>query len=606
MSFDMIYTFSVLAIAVLFFIFEWIRADVVAVLVLVSLTVGGVLTPDEAFAGFSSNAVIAIGALLVVSTGLVRSGVVKWIADHLKSIVRDSRRLLILTSTLIPGILSGFINIVAAVTIFIPAVRRMARQSNQDSAILLLPMAVTGLVGANLSLIGASHNLVVDSLLQEAASESFGFFEFSPIGAVLVVVAVIHALLFGPWLLKGKKDNGSEEEDQHTDDEDLINIYEMNNRLWEILVMSGSSVAGKPLKEIGMGTDYGLNPILVLRNGDQHPVENSDFRLAEKDVVAVGGREERVMAFAQSHDNISVLGQPDLKEEYSWSAFELVEVVVPPRSPAIDRTLREIHVRRDFGLTCIALWRKDQAYRTETRDRKLKEGDALLLFGSRERVCRFDPKPDFLWRHPPQEEEAPAELRHLGPWAALIFLAVILSAAFNLVSIAVAALAGAVLMILIGILTPRQSYDAISWKTLILIGGMYPVGTALEKTGAASLLSDLIVNSVGTYGTIYALVGVAFLAMVLTQPMHNAVVAVIMTPVAVKVAEALSSNPKAFAVAVIVGASASFLMPVGHPAPLLVQKPGGYSNADYFKYGIGLNLVILAVVAGMVPLLWSL
>jgi di/tricarboxylate transporter len=187
-----------------------------------------------------------------------------------------------------------------------------------------------------------------------------------------------------------------------------------------------------------------------------------------------------------------------------------------------------------------------------------------------------------------------------------IFLAVILTAAMGWVSIAVAALGGAALMAILGIMPPGRIYRKVDWRTLILIGGMYPVGTALQKTGAAAGLADLVLHLVGGLGAVPSLTAVGLLALLLTQPMHNAVAALIVTPVALQIAETLGGNPKAFALAVVVGASASFIMPVGHPAPLLVKEPGGYRNLDYLKFGAGAALFVLAVIAVVIPLLWPL
>ncbi len=604
MDLNIILILVILGIAVLFFIFEWIRPDVVAVLVLVTLTVTGIITPEEAFSGFSSNAVIAIAALLVIGAGLVRSGVVRWMSDQLGRIVSDRKGFLLVVTTGSAGLLSGFINIVAAVSIFIPAVLRMAHRCRVSPSKLLLPMAVTSLLGANLTLIGASHNLVVDSLLRETTQESFGFFEFTAVGAVLLVVSVLYSLFFGRFLLPDNHKNDNEADLPSRDD--VIDTYALNERLWEILIRPKSDVVGKPLKEIGMGKQHGLSPIMVIRKKEALPVENEEFQLQEKDVVAVGGCEERIEDFMENHEGLVFMGQADGHEEFSWSMFELVEIVVPPRSAVIDHTLRDLDFREDTGLTCIALWRDNRPFRTDARDRNLKGGDALLLFGAKERVRNFKPEPDFLWLRKPPEEEAPLELRHLGPIAAAIFAAVIISAALGWVSIAVAALAGAALIILTGILGPKLAYKEVNWRTVVLIGGMYPVGVALEKTGAAGRMADLLVAWGGGYGPVYALLAVAFLTVCLTQPMHNAVAALIMTPVALDVAKAMDSNPKAFALAVIIGASASFLMPVGHPAPLLVQKPGRYRNRDYFYFGIGLGAILLGVVAGIIPLLWPL
>ncbi|MFO7962848.1 MAG: SLC13 family permease [Desulfobacterales bacterium] len=604
MSFEAYVVIGILAAAVVMFSFEWLSPDVVAVLVLFSLVWTDILTPQEAFSGFGSSAVIAIGAILVLGAGLVRSGAVRWVAERLGVLAGSSYRRLLLVSTVVPGLLSGFINIVAAVSIFIPAVLRLARRSRFKSSGFLLPMAVSGLVGANLSLIGASHNLVVNSLLQEKTNESFGFFEFTPIGIVLLAGIVLYAVFLSEILLR--TENKTASENAFGPVSDLVATYRLNDRLWEVLVTPDSSACCRTLGDIGPGKHYGLGVLMILRGHDQLPVENKDVPIQGNDVLALSGSRERVEAFIHDHNGMVLMGQPQAEKDFTWSAFDLVEVVIPPRSRLIGMTLREAGLRSNWGLTGIALWRDNRPYRTDIRDRKLQPGDGLLLFGSRYDVEHFKPKPDFLWLQKPRKQEAPLHLRKYAPVAAVIFLAVIISAAFNVLSIAVAALGGAALMIITGILTPKLAYRKIEWRTLILIAGMYPIGTALQKTGAADRLADIIIATAGTWGVVPALVAVGFLALILTQPMHNAVAALIVTPIALQIAESLNANPKAFALAVIVGASASFIMPVGHPAPLLVKGPGKYRNSDYLKFGIGAALFVLAVIAVAIPAIWPI
>jgi di/tricarboxylate transporter len=603
MNFDAYLVIAMLAAAVLLFSFEWIAPEVTALLVLISLVVTRILTPQEAFEGFSSSAVITIGALLVIGAGLVRSGAVKWLADRLGALAGTSYRRLLLVSTIVPGVLSGFINIVATISIFIPAVLRMIRQSGIGPAGLLLPMAVSGLMGANLSLFGASHNLVVNSLLQQETNKSFGIFEFAPLGLILLLGTTLYALLVSKKVLNEKEGQVSFSRDSvHA----LVNVYQLDERIWEIQVETESSVCCKSLEEIGIGRKYGLSVFMALRGDKQIPIEDRSFVIKPDDVLALAGRRERVQDLVRDHNGLVLMGQPVAKEEFTWSAFDILEVVVPPRSEMAGRTLREKRFRHATGLTPIGLWRDDRSFRSGIYDRRLKAGDAILLFGSRTRVNEFRPEPDFVWLQMPRMQEAPLHLRKFAPFAALIFLAVIVSASMDWLSIATAALAGAIAMILLGILDTREAYRRIDWRTLILVAGMYPMGTALQKSGAASGLADLILHSAGSWGAVPALVAVGLLALLLTQPMHTAVAALIMTPVALQVAVTLNANPKAFAVAVIVGASASFLMSVGHPAPLLVRKPGAYSNLDYLKFGIGPALFVLAVIATVIPLMWPL
>ena len=604
MSVDAYLVLGILAAAVVFFSFDWIAAEIVAVIVLVLLAATGILSPREALSGFSSEAVAAVGGLLVIGAGLVRTGAVRWMADRLSTLAGGGIKGLLLISTAVPGVLSGFINIVAAVGIFIPAVLRLSRRSGQEPARLLLPMAVSALLGANLSLIGASHNLVVNGLLRQETQESFGFFEFTPVGIVLVAGIALYSLLVGRLTLGHEVRTASPDEPQGPDD--LMGTYRLDERFWEVLVQPGSSACCSAVGEVGFGRNYGLGVLMVLRQGRHLAVEDGDFGIRPNDVLALIGRRERVEAFTRDHTGLVLMGQPQARKEFTWSVFDLVEVAVPPRSKWIGTTLREGGLRHRSGLTGVGLWREGRPVRTDVGNRELRAGDGILLFGSRSHVRDFSPDPDLVWVRKPHPQEAPLHLRKLAPAAVSIFLAVILSAAMGWVSIALAALAGAALMAVLGIMPPGRIYREVDWRTLILIGGMYPMGAALQKTGAAAGLADLVLRLVGDWGAVPALTAVGLLALLLTQPVHNAVAALIATPVALQVAMSMDANPKAFALAVMVGASASFLLPVGHPAPLLIREPGRYRNRDYLTFGTGAALFVLMVIAVVIPVLWPL
>jgi di/tricarboxylate transporter len=301
-----------------------------------------------------------------------------------------------------------------------------------------------------------------------------------------------------------------------------------------------------------------------------------------------------------------LIGPPKEQMEFPSSNAELVEVVVPPRSSAIGKTMRELKLRNRTGLTGVALWRHGRAFRTDARDRALQEGDGLLLFGACERTRNFDPAPDFLWLQPPPADVPPPESRRQAPIAVAILIMVVVVAAFDWLSIAVTALAGAAAMVVLGILTARQAYAAVDWRTIALIGGMYPMGKALQNSGTMDLFSEFLTSDVGGLGPRGALLTLALLAIALTQPLHSSVVAVILTPLALGVSQALGANPIPFALSVMVGASASYLMPVGHPAPLLVETPGQYRAADYLRFGLGPVLIVFAVIAFLIPLIWPL
>lgn len=595
---------GVLAGAIVLFLSNRMRPDLAAILVLMALVIAGSVTTEEALAGFGSTAVVTVAALLVIGAGLVRTGVVQCIADCLKWLAGKSQNRLLLASTALPGVLSGFVNIIAAVSLFIPAVLHLSQRSNVAARSLLLPMAATALAGANLTLIGAGHNLVVNDLIETAGVKPFGLFELAPAGAILLGLIVAYNWLFAARLLSLEE---TQLEIGSADAPDrLVRLYELADFLWEVWVKPEAAVIGQPLNQIGIGRKYGLSVLSVVRAQGRHHIQKGELRIQDDDILLLGGRQSRVLQLCSEVRGLHLEGHPRAQEAFPSSRAELIEVSVPPRSTAIQKTVRDLHLRESTGLTAIALWREGKPYRTEVMDRPLREGDAILLFGERTKARQFEPAPMLQWMQPPRKEEAPQELRYLGPWTAAVLVAVVLVSALGWLSIATAALLGGAGMIFLGALSPKQAYESIDWRVIVLIAAMLPLGTALQKTGAAQLLSDLIVNSLGPFGPRGVLLAVAGLALLLTQVMHNAAVAVIVAPIAVDAAASLQSNPKAFGVAVIIGASAAFLLPVGHPALLLVQEPGRYRTRDYLKYGTGLVVITGLVIAVFVPIFWPL
>jgi di/tricarboxylate transporter len=579
-----------------------VRPDLVAVLAATGLALGGVLTPREALAGFGSPAVVAIASLLVIGAALVRTGVVRRIALSLQRIAGGSPTRLLLVSTGAPGLLSGFINIVAAVSVLIPAIRRLAQGGALPAPRLLLPMAYAGLMGANLSLIGASHNLVVHGLLEDAGHPGLGFFELTPLGAALVALTMIYSLLLGPRLLPRGVEGGGAGPPHRP----LEEIYGLSERLWQLWVRPDGGAAGRSLASLALSRAHGLAVVALERGDAQEPVDRGDLRLQGDDVLLVVGRRERAEGLAAAEPGLALLEPPREGQPFPASGAELAEVVVPPRSDALGRAVRACRLRERTGLTPVALWREDRPVRTDVAEQTLAPGDALLLYGPRSAMRGFEPAPEFLWSRPPREHEAPPELRRLAPASAALFLLTLGVAAAGWLPVAIATLLGAAALVTLGALGPAQAYRAVDWRTVVLVAGMLPMGTALEQTGVAARLAEGLAGALAPLGPRGVLAGVTVATMLLTQPLHNAAVAVIMTPVALTAAELAGADPRGFAVAVVAAASAKFLLPVAHPATLLVQGPGGYRGRDYLRFGLGLQVLVLALVVLLVPLLWPL
>ncbi|HED24050.1 MAG TPA: SLC13 family permease [Firmicutes bacterium] len=599
MNTDVAFTLSIFGAVILLFATGWIRMDIVPLLIPAALILAGLVSAEEVFAGFSSSAVITIAALFVITTGLVRSGVVNQVVDYLSRLVGRSRLRLIAAGTMLPGAMAGFIIVTATALFFIPTVMRLAFRSKIPKTKLLLPMVISCLLGANITLIGASHNLVVNSLVEEALGYGFSFFEFMPAGAVLLAVGVLYSLFFAWRLLP---DEDPPEEITALDKPNLIKIYGLADRLWEIWVQEDSDALGKSIREMGLGERFGLVLVAVARAEGQTAKGFEELVLERDDVLLVLGREEKVRELTEA-EGLFFAGHPREQKQFPLSSAELVELVIPPRSPVIGRTLSGMDFRRNTGLSGIALWRGERPYRTDVGNMPLQEGDGLLLFGDRRRTRSFQPGVNFRWLHPPRKQESPPELRRYGPMAIIILLLVITAAALQWLPVAVAAVTGAAAMVLFGILRPGEIYTSIEWRAIILIGCLYPLGTALENSGASILLTDGILQA-GGYQPLVVLALISGLTIMLTQPLHNVAAAVIMTPVALQAASALGTNPKTFIMGVIIGASVAFLLPTGHPVVMLVKKPGGYRIKDYFRFGSGLVFLVFTIIIFLVPVFW--
>ena len=600
MTLEIIMAVAVLAAVVLFFITGWIKLDVVPLLIPVALIVTGLVDAGEVFSGFSSSAVITVASLFVITSGLVRSGVVNRVADTLSRVIQKSKSRLMVVGTLVPGLFAGFIIVTATVLFFIPAVMRMALQLKVSRSKILLPMVASCLLGANITLIGASHNLVTNSMAEELLGHGFSFFEFLPAGLILLFLSVVYNSFVGWRLLPG---NGKEEPPPEEEKTNLIKTYDLVDRLWELWVEEGSMLTGKNIREARMGEVYGVSLVAAVHSGDYQGTDSGgEMIFRENDVMLVLGREDKVRELAEN-EGLFFSGHPREQNKFPLSRAELVEIVVPPRSSVIGKTLIEIDFRKESGLSVIALWRDGRPYRTSVGSMILREGDGLLLFGDRNDTRSFRPGKDFRWLHPPRKEQVPPELKPLGPLALLILLAVIATAAFKLIPVSVAAVTGAAAMVLSGILKPREIYSSIDWKIIILIGCLYPLGIALNNSGASALLAEQLLAFSG--GSIYLmLAAIGLITILLTQPLHNVAAAVIMVPVAINAAAGLGVNPKTFLMAVIIGASASFMMPTGHPAPMIIQSTGNYRPQDYLKYGAGLCTIVLAVIIFIIPRFW--
>lgn len=777
---QIILTLAILAVSTLLFVSERLRVDLIALLVLGSLAIFGLVTPAQALSGFSNPAVVTVWAVFILSAGLARTGVANVIGRQVLRLAGKGEMRLLAMIMLTAAIMSAFMNNVGVAALLLPVVMEIARHTGRSPSRLLMPLASGALLGGLTTLIGTPPNIITTEALRDAGLAPFGLFDFAPVGAIIMLGGIAFTVLIGRRLLPQRD---TRQAMGAGNDVDPAETYALADRLFVLTLPPHTPLQGKTLLESRIGTALGLNVVGIMRNGEtqltlqphtelrggdqllvagkeerlaalqerpylamqDEPVsmesltspevhlaeitlssdaaivgqtlQQMDFRgrfganvlaIRQDDVIRrtdlqdvplrpgdrllVQGTEEQVATLHQASDFIfsdaldadiyhlqerlvaldipsasSLVGQT-LLESHLGDAFDLsvlgivrggrtrlmpepstrleaddkllvegkaedlamlralqgleideetrpslealesaqagmVEVVLSPHTSLAGKTLRQLHFRDKYQLNVLAIWRGGRAYRTNLRDMELRFGDALLLLGPWDRLRLLADTADFIVLAEELQETPRLEK---APLAALLMAGVVVAALTNWLPIAIAAVVGATLMVLTGCLSMEEAYRHIQWRAVFLIAGMLPLGVAMETTGAARFIAELVVGSVGGMGALALLAALFLLTTVASQIMPNAVVAVLMAPIAIKTAADMGLSPHALVMTVAIAASASFLSPVAHPANVLVMGPGGYRFSDYIKVGLPLTLVVFVITMLALPLVWPL
>jgi di/tricarboxylate transporter len=389
----------------------------------------------------------------------------------------------------------------------------------------------------------------------------------------------------------------------HISEERVTRVYNLQNRLVAVEVAPDSAMVDRTLVETRLGEAFGLTVLGIIRGGTTQLMPQATEKLQAGDFLLIKGNPEGLLALRGLEElEIDQVARPDLSELES-ERVGMAEVVLSPHTTLADKSLRQLHFRPKYGLSVLAIWRSGQAHRTDLRDLPLHFGDALLLYGPRQRLSLLGDDPDFLVL---TEAIQPALMQSKAPIAVLIMVGMLLPVILGWLPIAIAAVVGATAMILTGCLTMEEAYRFIEWRAVFLIAGMLPLGIAMERTGAASFLAEQVVAVVGGLGPSAIVISLFFLAALTSQVMPNPAVAVLLAPIAFSTATELGISPYALLMTVAISTSASFLSPVAHPANLLVLGPGGYRFTDYIKVGLPLTLVVLLTVLLVLPIFWPL
>jgi di/tricarboxylate transporter len=590
------FVLGVLVVAGVLFITEALRADLVALLVLIALGVSGILTPQEALSGFSRSAVITILAIFILTAGLQKTGVTHALGAWLVRLGGNSEGQMLVVLMLSGALLSLFMNNIAAGSVLLPVAVGIARERKISPSKLMMPLAFGVILGGMATLL-TTVNILASSALRDNNLPPFGLLDFAPIGIPAVLVGIAYMFFIGRRLLPHRAPADWERLLQLSRGQ-LADIYGLRERWMHARVPPQSPLAGHTLAEAGFGRELGVNVLAILYDGKSRLAPPPTERLHIGDNLFLQASEEQVELLKKR--GLALQSDPRLFEELSSEDIGLFEVLLSPRSNALGKTVRELHFREKFGLNVVAIWREGRPRRVGIGDLPLQLGDALLVLGPRSRAQLLKSEADFIVLTDTAEEGVRSSK---APFAVVIMLGALALSAFGILQIAEAMLAGALAMVLVGALTMDEAYQAIEWKAIFLIAGMLPLGLAMTKTGTAALVGNLIVSLLGNYSPLVVLTGLMLIGLALTQVMSGQAAIVILAPVAISASLTLRSYPITFVMGVALVCSMAFLSPLGHPLNVLVMGPGGYKFSDYFRVGALLSALVLVVILILLPIL---
>lgn len=577
MSVDAIITLIILVATLLLMGSQRLRADLTALLVMLSLILTGVLEPQEAFDAFGQPVIIIIPAIFIIGAALYETGVAAIIASQLQRFGRRGDTVLLLAVMLTAGLLSAVLSDLLVVAILLPAVLRLARRVDQAPGQFLIPMTAAAVIGNLLTLIGAISNLVINDILVGNGFDSLGLFTLTPYGLASLAIAVLWFLLVGRRLLPEDRPEVTERPSL----EEVAEIYDLREHLYQLRVRAGSDLIGTRLDQSGLAPEYRLNVVAIQPAQDDLRPARPDWILERDDLLVVEGERGDVHQAATLHA-LQPKGSIPLErfETLKGEALRLAEVIVPIRSDLAGKTVLESRIRERMGLNVLAVHRHGQPLHGELKEHPLLPGDTLLVQGPLARLRQLGNRKSLVL------------VTHLGPGPGdlitakagltlVVLLVMLVTVVTGFLSLAVASLAAALALILGGAITPGRAYESVDGSLLVLIGGMLPLATALDQSGLAAILADVLASLSQGMPPILTIFLFYLLAALLTQVISNTVTGVLLLPIAVNLAVAQSLSPYPFAIAVIIAVTTAYVTPLTLASNLMIRDPGHYAMRHF-------------------------
>lgn len=609
-------TFSILAISIVLFISNRIRADLVALLALLAFVIAGVLEPTEALAGFSNSVVIMIAGLFVVGAGIVRTGLAQSAGNLLLKWSGKSEQKLFILLLLITGTVGAFMSNTGTVALMLPIVISIAISINSSPSKYLIPLSYISSLSGLLTLIATPANLIVSQVLVDNGYEKLGFFEITPVGIIAIIIGILYFIVARNVVLPHGNKKDAVGAGHKLSPKQLAIDYELGGNLHRLKVPEHSLMIGKKLTDLKLPAKYHLAILKIDRKSMEGinllPMTYQEMAgplstVQAKDVLYIQGSLKRTEELAKDY-MLEVDDGDSMPESLVSKQLGIAEVLLTPHSTLINETVASIKFREKYNLNILGINRKGDYVLSEMADVRLRFGDALLVQGAWEEIeLLAKATNDVVVIGQPKEHASMAAASGKAPIAGAIMLLMIILMISEIFPAVISVLIGAVLMVVTGCLRNMDdAYGKMNWESIILIAAMLPMATALEKTGGMVILSEGIIDLLGGFGALGVLAGIYFITMAFGQFISNTATAVLFAPIAMTAALGMDANPYTFLIAIAVSSSMAFATPVASPTNALVMTAGGYKFFDFVKAGIPLQLIMFVVMMIVIPIFFPL
>jgi len=585
----------ILVATVVMLIFEIVRIDIAALVCMLALGWTGILTPQEALSGFSSNAVIAMMAVMILGHGIAKTGIMDRFSRVVLKKVGTNRPRVIGLISLSVGILSGFIQNIGAAALFLPAILNISRRGKIPASALVMPIGFAAILGGTLSMVGSGPLILINDLLRNAALEPYGLFSVTPVGLLLLFSGIGFFFLFGKFVLPYSEASGETDSEQ----EKLIDALRLPHNIRHYIISKNSPLIGKTTEQSGVWDRFNLNILGISRGRDVEyaPWRETKFEAGQK--LALLGNEKNIAKFSSefSLELEERLGRFASLTDPDKSGF--AEVIIPPRSEMIAQTIRKHSLRKRHAVEPVMLFSKGKEIRGDFSDHEIVPGDTIIVYGLWDEINDLKSSANFVVATPFAIERKDQS----KTWVAVLCFAAAIGLALAGFPISMAFFTGAIAMVLTRVLDIQEAYQSIEWKVVFLLAGLIPLGVAMQKSGAAAFLAEQMMTLVQGRHPIFLGLTVAVLSTLFSLFMSNVGAIVVLAPLVMSMAQIGGLDPRPLALMAAVCAANSFILPT-HQVNALLMSSGGYRTADYVKAGGGMTLLFIGIVVTVFYLLY--